>query len=506
MKEINLHFGKIILTSIGIAIGNYTFSQLTIDNTSTSISGLVNGVLIPSGSGTVVSNVQFRGCLNVSGRYQAGTFTAAGTTQTDLGFANGVVLSTGNTSDIPLTPGVNPGSVAQISRNYVSGTPGEIRSSNPPAGRDADAANLIAPQNYYNAAILEFDFIPVSSDVSFQYVFASEEYNDQSGSAFAINYNCSSYNDRFAFLISGPGIAGGQGYLFDALNIARLSNGSQVGINSVNDGVVGSSGGAPNAANCLAANGSWTNGSPTTQFKGCVDGSDFNGNTKVLTASYSGMTPGLTYHIRLVIADSNDGAYDSAVFLQGGSFTTDPITLPVEFVDLVGTCKPEGNQLSWTTASERNSDYFVIEAGKSMESLASLDTIKAMENTQWSTEYRYTHVPTSAPVTYYRLSQADLNGVKSILKTIAIENACQREDQMNVYYNAFNSSIVVNAGNQEVQAVLLYNSMGQEVKRFPVEVKGGDVVLKLNEELPKGIYLVEVVGSTSKITERILLH
>ena len=77
---------------------------------------------------------------------------------------------------------------------------------------------------------------------------------------------------------------------------------------------------------------------------------------------------------------------------------------------------------------------------------------------------------------------------------------------MNVYYNAFNSSIVVNAGNQEIQAVLLYNSMGQEVKRFPVEVKTGDVVLKLNEELPKGIYLVEVVGNTSKITERILLH
>ena len=194
-------------------------AQIIIDNTSYSTSQLVDGILVPAGSLTTVSNVQFRGCLNVSNRYQAGHFTTNGTTQLAMDFSSGVVLSTGNTADIPLGLGINPGSVAQMSRNYTSGTPGEIRSSNSAAGQDADVNNLISPENYYNGAILEFDFVPVSNEVSFRYVFGSEEYNDQSGSAFGINYNCSSYNDKFAFLISGPGISGGQGYLNNALNI-----------------------------------------------------------------------------------------------------------------------------------------------------------------------------------------------------------------------------------------------------------------------------------------------
>jgi hypothetical protein len=208
-------------------------AQITINNTLYTTSQLVNGILVPTGSGTTVSSVNFRGVYGVSSKYQVGYFTTAGPTLTALGFSSGIYLTTGNTSAVPLTLGTNPGSVAQMSTGFVSGTAGEIRSSNPLAGQDADAGVLIAPYNYYNAAILEFDFVPVTTNVSFRYTFASEEYNDESGSAFAINYNCSAYNDKFAFLISGPGIAGGQGYISDAKNIARLAGGSEVEVHKV---------------------------------------------------------------------------------------------------------------------------------------------------------------------------------------------------------------------------------------------------------------------------------
>ena len=50
-----------------------------------------------------------------------------------------------------------------------------------------------------NIIVLEFDFRPISDQVSFQYVFGSEEYQ---------SYTCSQYNDIFGFFISGPGING----------------------------------------------------------------------------------------------------------------------------------------------------------------------------------------------------------------------------------------------------------------------------------------------------------
>ncbi|CCG53125.1 Protein of unknown function precursor; putative adhesin [Flavobacterium indicum GPTSA100-9 = DSM 17447] len=299
-----------------------SWSQLTINNTLYTPTQLVNGVLVPTGSGTTISNVQFSGVYNNTGRYQVGYFTTAGPTLTQMGFTSGVVLTTGTTSTIPLTLGADPGAT-QMATAYTSCTPGEIRQGGtcPTVSNDLDI--LAGAQNFFNAAILEFDFVPVQNAVTFRYIFGSEEYNDSSTSAGDINYNCSSYNDKFGFLISGPGIAGGQGYTNNARNIARLANGAEVSINSVNDGVVGSSASPQNASYCVAANGAWVQNTPTPEFLGTINGTQLNGNTRILSATQTGLTPGQTYHIRLIITDVNDATYDSVVYLEAGSFTTE---------------------------------------------------------------------------------------------------------------------------------------------------------------------------------------
>src|SRR5690606_360363 len=58
---------------------------------------------------------------------------------------------------------------------------------------------------------------------------------------------------------------------------------------------------------------------------------EHGGRTVPLTA-YSEVIPGETYHIRLLIADAFDSSYDSAVFLEAGSFN-----LGSTLVDLDGT-------------------------------------------------------------------------------------------------------------------------------------------------------------------------
>lgn len=301
------------------------FGQITINNTLYNPTQLVNGVLIPTGSGVTVSNVTFSGVYNNSSRYQVGYFSTATTTLAQMGFSSGVVLSTGNTSDIPLTLGTNPQAAGQMSTGYTSCTTGEVRETGTCPTVINDVNILAGTVNYYNAAILEFDFVPVGDVVQFRYIFGSEEFTDNSG---FINYQCSSYNDQFGFLISGPGIAGGQGFTNNARNIARLANGSQVCINAVNNGVVGSSGGAPTATKCQTANPAWVQNTPTAEYLGTIDGTELNGNTIILTAEQTGLTPGQTYHIKLIVTDVNDAAYDAVVYLEAGSFTTLSCTDP----------------------------------------------------------------------------------------------------------------------------------------------------------------------------------
>src|SRR5690606_38728449 len=116
----------------------------------------------------------------------------------------------------------------------------------------------------------------------------SEEYPD---------WACSQYNDIFAFIISGPGIVNDPG--LSGKNIALLPNGDPVTINNVNNQPCGDD---------------------TYYVHGPFTSNQYGGRTVPLTA-YSEVTPGATYHIRLLVADASDTGYDSAVFLEAGSFS-----------------------------------------------------------------------------------------------------------------------------------------------------------------------------------------
>src|SRR5690606_29325467 len=48
-----------------------------------------------------------------------------------------------------------------------------------------------------------------------------------------------------------------------------------------------------------------------------------NGLTTVMTAS-ANIIPGNMYHVKMVIADRNDAGFDSAVFIEAGSFSAGP--------------------------------------------------------------------------------------------------------------------------------------------------------------------------------------
>lgn len=128
---------------------------------------------------------------------------------------------------------------------------------------------------------LTFDFETAGGDLFFNYVFASEEYNE---------YVNSSFNDFFTFKLDGTNIALIPGTMTPVeINTVNLSSNSGFYVN--ND----IASGAPNNI-------------------------EYDGFTTAFTATALGLTPG-THTIELLIADVGDENFDSAVFLQGGSFS-----------------------------------------------------------------------------------------------------------------------------------------------------------------------------------------
>lgn len=220
---------------------------------------------------------------------------------TCAGVANGTFVSV-------LTPiTIDSGVILTSGRAINTAGPESFLASNNNGTPGDPALTTLAGTTTFDACTLEFDFVPNGDTVSFNYQFGSEEY---------VNSTCGQYNDAFAFFISGPGIIGTQNMaLVPGTNIP-------VTVNSINSGVPGPPGwpGFCNIANCT----SMGPGSPfTTYFINNTGGTQvtYKGYTSKLRA-YHSVTPCSTYHLKMSVADAANSLYDSGVFIEAGSLST----------------------------------------------------------------------------------------------------------------------------------------------------------------------------------------
>ena len=259
---------------------NLSFSQqISIDDSYTAQQLIENNF----GLGCVqVSNVTTQVNGQVNGFNSFGYFDGSGTS---FPFQNGIVLSTGRAIS-----GANTLNTAVLSDGNTNWN------------TDPDLETALGISGTLNATSIEFDFMSISNQIQFNYIFASEEYNPP--------YECN-FTDSFAFLITEAG--SGNPYS----NIAVVP-GTATPVNSVNVH-------SDLTPYCGPANAQY--------FEGYnIGNTNYNGNTTVLTATAT-IQPNVLYHIKLVIADQTYFNLDSAVFIEGNSFNA-----TVDLGDDVTTC------------------------------------------------------------------------------------------------------------------------------------------------------------------------
>ena len=252
-----------------------TFAQLSVSQANAL--AMVD-YLVDEENGTVEFNpstISFTGGANMLGQFNGAS--------SNIGFQEGVIMSTGLISNA-VGPndddGLNGGGNFEMSGTNL-------------------LTSLIGGKETFDAAVLRFQFRILGDYVKFRYVFASEEYNE---------FVCSEFNDAFAFFISGPGIAGME-------NLALVPGTSTpVTINTINNGAVGVNGSSSNSP-CILSNSSFFAGNNQNSVQ-------YDGFTRPMTAEKGGLESCVWYTLTLVIADVNDSQYDSAVFLEAGSLSS----------------------------------------------------------------------------------------------------------------------------------------------------------------------------------------
>ncbi|SDH74133.1 T9SS type B sorting domain-containing protein [Winogradskyella thalassocola] len=193
-----------------------------------------------------------------------------------------------STSNFPLQSGI------LLSTGRVSSAGNSFNSQNLNDGNidwltDPDILNVLGIEQTLNATTIEFDFSSANSFVSFNYLFASDEYQQE----FPCNFQ-----DVFAILIKRAGTTD------PYVNIAVVpETTTEISTNTIHPNITGF---------CEAQNEDY--------FQGYNNGdTNFNGRTEVLTAR-TDIIPNETYHIKILIADHIDQRFDSAVFIEAEGF------------------------------------------------------------------------------------------------------------------------------------------------------------------------------------------
>ena len=252
-----------------------------------------------TGTGVTIENLSVTSCANEA----YGTYSTSSGSQ--LNSDHGIIMSTGKATDIQ-----------QMNRSKwwstQLNTPG-----NPTLDNYTTASTM-------DVCYIEFDVTPSGETLSFNYTFASDEYVDYVGSSF---------NDVFAFLISGPGISGEE-------NIAVIPNTTTpVSINNVNQ----------NTNSQYFVNNSYyddpNNGGGMIEDSTAFGSIEYDGFTINLIAQKQ-VQSCQTYHIKWMIGDVGDRFVDSGVLIEG-LFSTN-ISSVVSTSEVYNTCSTDPVTITYT--------------------------------------------------------------------------------------------------------------------------------------------------------------
>jgi len=371
-----------------------------------------------------------------------------------------VAYFNGNDSSFPIDEGIIIRS--GIASNSQGSYTGNNLSSQINTNSDLDLEEISNQTgqsvNITDTAYLEFDFIPYSTNFTFDFLFASNEYGE---------WQCG-FSDVFAFILTDltTGIKTNLGLV--------PSNNSPISVKNIRDNQYNLS--------CSSVN---KNLFSTYNVNNPLNSAlNMNGHTVVLSAS-SEVIPTNLYRIKLVIGDYNDTDFDSAVFIKAGSFNT--------LLDL-----GENEELCL-------GDEIIIDSNFSDSTNFIFEWKKdgvLIEN-ETNSYYTATEVGTYDLIITNLINGCELTGQKTItqLQVNTPENLFECESETTPKFNLLFNNHSVLGLNPETYDILYYNSLENLNNNIPINTSLLSAYPSLGDEI---IYVTYINNENGNACSNIL--
>lgn len=176
-------------------------------------------------------------------------------------------------------------------------------------------------------------------------------------------------------------------------------------------------------------------------------------------------------------------------------FVWGAVTLPIELTSFTASADEGGVQLSWTTDSEVNNDYFSIQHSNTGVSYQEIARVKGIGNSQTPTGYEYIDLNALPGTNFYRLVQYDFDGTYHYSQVVEVTIPITELTvtlSPNLIANA-SSQLTVITETTGLATIIISNSLGQVVDAITAPVRPGNNIVTLNTESYRtGIYHLSV--------------
>lgn len=166
--------------------------------------------------------------------------------------------------------------------------------------------------------------------------------------------------------------------------------------------------------------------------------------------------------------------------------------LPIELVSF----EKEGDYLLWTTATEQNNDYFIVEKSDDGINFYEIGEVSGAGNSSIAQSYEF--YDETEGTAYYRITQVDYDGTRETFKVISYTGkSVSSEVNVSVYPNP--TSEFVNVEANDYVKMTLFNTAGKKVK------ESTSTSMEVQDVIP-GAYIVQVQTTNGSASQQIIIE
>ena len=196
---------------------------------------------------------------------------------------------------------------------------------------------------------------------------------------------------------------------------------------------------------------------------------------------------------------TNTGNVSVGGTVGGGGKVEGGGTLPIELISFKANNNQNSVELSWTTATEINNDFFTIERSMDAENWKEISFIAGAGNSNALLNYSFTDQNPIIGKQYYRLKQTDYDGSFTYSEILVVNMGEEISSAIKLYPNPTLGQLHIEAENLDKDNIFVFDVLGKEVTNKISITQSGDNQFTLDlSNLPVGMFFIKTPSATAK--------